>query len=201
MEPKNTFLRLLCLAFGAVCFAWGAMVYYLHYLAEEVEQHSVQTVAFADAALVLGNAVNRNGQPNPCLRSRVEASAQLYNAGKVRVLIMSGGTDNDGNNEAEAMRDIAVSLGIPSSYILLESRSENTYENIMFSAPLLKNSNKIILVSESFHLPRAEWFASRLWPRKKIQSYAGEGCVDSRLHYTRKLMRESLAWGKALLLY
>jgi uncharacterized SAM-binding protein YcdF (DUF218 family) len=58
---------------------------------------------------------------------------------------------------AEAMRDFLVELGVPSSDIILESRSRSTYENALQSARLLKDRGirKIILVTEAAHMPRA----------------------------------------------
>ena len=77
-------------------------------------KRSSENLSSADIAVVLGNAVNRRGKPNPCLRSRVEAGVRLYRQGKVGELLMSGGTDGDGSNEAQTMRDMAVEMGVPS---------------------------------------------------------------------------------------
>lgn len=177
---------------------WTAAVILLHQQAGRRGARSADTVAPADAIVVLGNAVNRNGVPNPCLRSRVEAAAELYRLRKAPVLVMSGGTDGDGSNEAEAMRDIAVSLGVPAEHIRLENRSESTLENLRFSTPLLADAPEVIIVSSAFHLARAEWLAARQWPNKTVQSYSGKSCREPAPQYLRKLVRESLAWIKAL---
>ncbi|KPN70792.1 hypothetical protein AKG09_10305 [Neisseria sp. 83E34] len=191
---------MLLILFAAV-LAWGAIVYYIYHLAEEAKKRPMQAIAPADAIVVLGNAVNRNGAPNPCLRSRVEAGVSLYYADKASILLMSGGTDGDGSNEAEAMRDIALSLGVPAAHIRLENRSESTYENLAFSTPLLSGQNRIVLVSDGFHLARAEWLAAKQWPQKNVQSYSGAGCGEPDWRYTQKLVRESLAWAKALIVH
>ncbi|EFE48159.1 hypothetical protein NEIELOOT_03076 [Neisseria elongata subsp. glycolytica ATCC 29315] len=109
---------------------------------------------------------------------------------------MSGGTDGDGSNEAEAMRDMAVSMGVPADKIRIEPRSESTYENIAFSAPLLHDAEQIIIVSDAFHLARAEWLAKRHWPGKTVRLHASGSCGDSTPNYLRKLSREILAWLK-----
>ena len=110
-----------------------------------LEKRSSETLSSADIviAVVLGNAVNRRGKPNPCLRSRVEAGVRLYRQGKVGELLMSGGTDGDGSNEAQTMRDMAVEMGVPSEKIRLEEHSESTYENIVLSVPKLRDANEI----------------------------------------------------------
>lgn len=154
----------------------------------------------ADAAIVLGNTVNRRGKPNPCLRSRIEAGVWLYRAGKTERLVMSGGTDSDGSNQAEAMRDMAVELGVPSEHILVENRSETTFQNLKFSTPLLADKKRVIIVSDAFHLPRGLWLAQRRWPGKHLQTFAARDCGDSQTIMWRKRVREVLAWGKALVL-
>ncbi|WP_234395912.1 YdcF family protein [Neisseria wadsworthii] len=200
-NDQNWPFQIMLLIVFAGALAWGAIVYYIYHLAQEAKKRTVQAIASADAIMVLGNAVNRNGAPNPCLRSRVEAGVSLYYADKAPMLLMSGGTDSDGSNEAEAMRDIALSLGVPAAHIRLENRSESTYENIAFSTPLLSGKDRIVLVSDGFHLARAEWLAAKQWPRKNIQSYSGAGCSEPDWQYTRKLIRESLAWAKALIVH
>lgn len=151
----------------------------------------------ADAALVLGNAVNRRGRPNPCLRSRVEAGVRLYRAGKVPLLLMSGGTDPDGSNQAEAMKNMALNLGVPEARIITEPHSENTYQNIVFSRPLLAEKARVIVVSDAFHLPRSRRLAERHWPDKNVQVFAAQDCGDSAAAMWRKRVREALAWVKS----
>ena len=185
-----------------VCFlVWCAVLSWLHLCAVNVKKRSSENLSSADIAVVLGNAVNRRGKPNPCLRSRVEAGVRLYRQGRVGKLLMSGGTDDDGSNEAQTMRDMAVEMGVPTEKIRLEEHSESTYENIVLSVPKLRDASEIIIVSDAFHLARASWLAKRYWQGKTVELYASGACGDSMLNYLRKLSREVLAWVKAVALY
>ena len=185
-----------------VCLlVWCAVLSWLHLCAVNVEKRSSENLSSADIAVVLGNAVNRRGKPNPCLRSRVEAGVRLYRQGKVGELLMSGGTDGDGSNEAQTMRDMAVEMGVPSEKIRLEEHSKSTYENIVLSVPDLRDANGIIIVSDAFHLARAEWLAKRHWPGKTVRLHASGPCGDSTPNYLRKLSREILAWLKTAALH
>ncbi|STZ77114.1 YdcF family protein [Bergeriella denitrificans] len=152
-------------------------------------------------AMVLGNTVNRRGKPNPCLRNRVEAGVWLYRAGLAEKLLMSGGTDRDGANQAEAMRQMALTLGVPPEHILIEPQSRSTYENIAFSHPLLPAAERVILVSDGFHLARARWLAARHWPGRPVQILAAGSCGDTPANLWRKRLREVLAWVKAVALH
>lgn len=182
-------------------FVWCAVLAWLHIRSVEIEQRSSENLTVADIAVVLGNAVNRRGKPNPCLRSRVEAGVALYKQGKAGILLMSGGTDGDGSNEAQAMSGMAVEMGVPEEKIRVEDRSESTYENIAFSRPLMNDAATVIIVSDAFHLARASWLARRHWPDKTVELYASGPCGDSTLNYLRKLSREILAWIKAVVLH
>ena len=193
--------RLLILSAIVFLTGWAAALAQLHFWALKAESRPSENPMPANIAVVLGNSVNRKGAPNPCLRSRVEAGAALYRQGLAGGLLMSGGTDGDGSNEAEAMRNMAVSMGVPADKIRIEPRSESTYENIAFSAPLLHDAEQIVIVSDAFHLARAEWLAKRHWPGKTVRLHASGSCGDSTPNYLRKLSREILAWLKTAALH
>lgn len=183
----------------ALALCWFLLLIWVYVSAVSARRITIEEIQPADAALVLGNAVNKGGRPNPCLRSRVAAAANLYHAGKVPKLVVSGGTDSDGSNEARHMKAIAIELGVPESRIATEGKSENTYENILFSSIPLTNNSNIIIVSADYHLKRARWLADKQWGHEKnLQIYSGiDDCDEKTLDYPRKIVRESLAWVKA----
>lgn len=188
---------------GCIVAAFLVCGVYAVYRAEQqtLRQAAHTIPAKADTAVVLGNAVNRNGRPNPCLRARVEAGVWLYRAGLAEQLLMSGGTDADSANQADAMRTMALALGVPSERIVVERRSVNTYENIVLSLPLLPDADRMILVSDGFHLARARWLAERHWPGRQVDVFAAADCGDEDAAQWRKRLRETLSWIKAMLLH
>lgn len=56
------------------------------------------------------------------------------------------------------MRDLAVSLGVPQSAIVLEPDGTNTYEYVRNTHNLLNEGNwrRILLVSSPYHMRRAQ---------------------------------------------
>lgn len=183
------------LAAGGIIL-WLAALAWLAWSADQAIRHNPQ-VSRAGVALVLGNAVNKNGRPNPCLRSRVAAAAELYHSGRADRLIMSGGDDGDGSNEAVEMKKLAVTMGVPADKIATEERSESTLENLRFSRPLMQGATRITLVSSAFHLKRAAWIAEHELPAGfTVQSYAGAYCDAQAKTYIWKLIRETLAFAK-----
>jgi len=71
-------------------------------------------------AIVFGAGVRWDGTPTAILRDRIATDARLYLDGKVEKLLMSGDNSFENYNEPEAMRQCALSLGVPSEDIVLD---------------------------------------------------------------------------------
>lgn len=106
------------------------------------------------AAIVFGAGLRRDGSPTAILRERVETGAQLYFSGKVQKLLMSGDNRFEGYNEPEAMRQYALSLGVPADAIVLDYAGRRTYDTC-YRAGAIFGLDEAILVTQRFHLPRA----------------------------------------------
>ncbi len=111
----------------------------------------------ADAIVVLGARVLPGGVASGPLRARTERAVALFHEGRAPRLIFSGGVGENPPSEAEVMRRIARTLGVPDSACLLEEQSHSTYDNARFTAALLRERglSKAIVVSDPYHLFRA----------------------------------------------
>ena len=96
----------------------------------------------------------RDGSPTPVLRDRVATAAQLYFAGKVEKLLMSGDNSSIYYNEPGAMMQHALELGVPDEAIVLDYAGRRTYDTC-YRARDIFGVREAILVTQSFHLPRA----------------------------------------------
>lgn len=124
----------------------------------------VQPIAIKyDVAIVLGAKVQPDGSPSPALARRVGHAIGQVQAGRVDHLLMSGGPVGHPTPEAWVMRDLAVAAGLAPGAVLVEDRSTNTITNARFSAPILaeRGWNRLLLVTDSFHLPRALYIFRR----------------------------------------
>ena len=119
----------------------------------------------ADAIVVLGGGVGETGTPGKNTIERARYAADLYNADWAPVIIFSSGYVYS-YQEAEDMKLIATSIGVPKEAILLETRSSNTYENVRFVKEILdqKNWHSILLVSAPYHLRRVSLVFRKLAP-------------------------------------
>lgn len=105
-------------------------------------------------AIVFGAEVKNDGTPSVVLRDRVETAVGLYKSGKVEKLLMSGDNRFVDYNEPEAMRQYALSLGMPDSDIVLDYAGRSTYDTC-YRAKEIFGVDSAILVTQGFHLPRA----------------------------------------------
>ncbi len=112
-------------------------------------------------AIVFGAGLWRDGSPTPILKDRVETAAKLYFAGKVEKLLMSGDNRFVDYNEPAAMREYALSLGVPDADIVLDYAGRRTYDTC-YRARAIFGVKKAILVTQSFHLPRAVFLCNAL---------------------------------------
>ena len=112
-------------------------------------------------AIVFGAGLWRNGTATPVLQDRVQTAANLYFAGKVEKLLMSGDNRFVDYNEPAVMREVAISLGVPESAIVLDYAGRRTYDTC-YRAKAIFGVTEAILVTQAFHLPRALYECSQL---------------------------------------
>lgn len=121
----------------------------------------------SDAILVLGSHDE----------SVAERGAELYLQGLAPLLIFSGGlgrlTKGDWPEpEAERFARIAEGLGVPRTAMLIENRSTNTGENILFTGELLRaqgfDPHRFIVVQKPYMERRSYATFKKHWPDKEL---------------------------------
>ena len=112
-------------------------------------------------AIVFGAGLWRNGSPTPVLEDRVTTAANLYFSGKVERLLMSGDNRFVNYNEPEAMRQKALSLGVPNEAIVLDYAGRRSYDTC-YRAKVIFKVDQAILVTQAFHMPRVLYLCNRL---------------------------------------
>lgn len=112
-------------------------------------------------AIVFGAGLRRDGTPTAVLRDRVETAASLYFNGKVEKLLMSGDNSLEFYNEPGAMREYALSLGVPDTAIAMDFAGRRTYDTC-YRAKVIFGVDEALLVTQKFHLPRALFLCNAL---------------------------------------
>jgi SanA protein len=125
-----------------------------------------RTYKIADApqspvGIIFGAGLWRDGSPTPVLQDRVLAGAQLYFAGKIKKLLMSGDNSYIDYNEPEAMRQYALELGVPDQDIVLDYAGRRTYDTC-YRARYIFGVTEALLITQKFHLPRAIYICNQI---------------------------------------
>lgn len=113
-------------------------------------------IVVADLAIVPGNTVNPDGKPSDRLRGRLNAALRLYMAQKCKAILVSGGTGEEGHDEAEVMKNYLVERGVPAAAVYTDNQGINTFATARAAATLMheKKWKSSMLVSQFFHIAR-----------------------------------------------
>lgn len=110
-------------------------------------------------ALVLGTAAKvPDGRDNLFFKFRVRAAADLYHAGKVRHLLVSGDNRAKSYDEATDMRNALVALGVPESAIVRDHAGFRTLDSVIRCKRVF-GQDSVTIVSQRFHNERALYIA------------------------------------------
>jgi vancomycin permeability regulator SanA len=115
----------------------------------------------ADCILVLGAKVQEGGRLSAMLEDRVLQGIRLYEAGVSDRLLMSGDHGRKGYDEVNSMKKYAVDKGVPPDNVFMDHAGFSTYDS-MYRARDIFRAEKIVIVSQRFHLYRAVYVARAL---------------------------------------
>lgn len=143
-----------------------------------------------DAIVVAGCRVKPDGSPSLALQRRTRRAAELWGQGLAPTLVFTGGIGQSTTSEAKAASDYARSLGIPETAMILEERSTSTEENARYAADVLDPDSRILVVTDTYHVFRAERVFGKFFTEAR-----GVGSVPALDVRARGALREVLAVG------
>lgn len=140
-------------------------------------------------ALVLGtSAYSLGGEPSVHFNQRMLAAATLYRQGLVRTLLLSGANPSINYNEPERMRRALLELGVPEEALRLDYGGRRTLDSVRRARDVF-GVERLIIVSQRYHLPRALFLAGH--DGLEAQGFIAAGPPLSRRWRTE--LREVLA--------
>ncbi|WP_144461294.1 YdcF family protein [Siminovitchia fortis] len=149
-----------------------------------------------DFIIVLGSGLINDKVP-PLLASRINRAIDFYwkqaAAAFPPIILFSGGQGPDENlPEAEAMQKYAVEKGIPSEHTLTETRSVNTFQNMLYSKQIMDSIKgdkyNSIFTTNNFHLFRASLYAKMAGLKSQ-----GIGSKTAFYYWPNAMIREYIA--------
>lgn len=108
--------------------------------------------------LVFGCGDRINGRENLYFRYRINAAAELWHAGKVTALIVSGDNRTKYYNEPERMRRALVAAGVPGDRIVGDFAGLRTLDSVVRAREIF-GVEKVTFVSQRFQNERAAYLA------------------------------------------
>ena len=141
----------------------------------------------ADCILILGASI-RNNKPSPMLKDRLNEGINLYNSGVSKKILVSGDHTDDNYDEVNVMKNYLIENGIPSKDIFMDHNGISSYDSI-YRANKIYNANKLVIVTQKYHLYRSLYIAKKL----DIEAYGISAKGNKYSGQTKRDTREFLA--------
>ena len=182
---KKSIVVLLCLAVIA-----AVAVFIVNSYVKSVGQDRMLSAEEAaklndiDCIIVLGCYVDDNGVLSDMLHDRLQQGIALYKAGAAPKILMSGDHGQVEYDEVNAMKQFAVNNGVPSEDVFMDHAGFSTYET-MYRARDVFKAEKVVIVTQEYHLYRAVYIAEQLGLEaygvsSDYQAYSGQTSRDVR---------------------
>lgn len=124
-----------------------------------IELNDIESSEKYDAILVLGCKVNGNS-PSLMLARRLDKAYEIYSSLSTKI-ILSGDHGKNNYDEVSVMRDYLVTFDIDEADIFLDHAGFSTYDSI-YRAKYIFGVEKIIIVTQKYHMYRALYLANKL---------------------------------------
>lgn len=148
----------LAIAFAVVLVFAGTNAAAILTTQDDIVDQQAAASFDADAIIVLGASVHPDGTPSGILQDRLDDGIALYFAGAAPKIIMSGDNGTESYNECWAMKQYAISQGVPSEDVFCDHAGFSTYET-MYRARHVFGADRVVIATQTYHLYRAVYDA------------------------------------------
>ena len=141
--------------------------------------NEVITIPQNKVGLLLGTSPKlKNGNNNLYFDYRILAAVELYKAGKIKYILISGDNRREEYNEPEEMKKALMQKGVPEKFIYLDYAGFRTLDSVVRAKEVF-GQNQLTIISQRFHNERAIYLAERNginaigYNAKDVNAYAG----------------------------
>ena len=161
-----------------------------------VKEYTLPRPGTYHAIVVLGAQINPDGTPSVQLEWRLSKALEIYKLNPMPIVVTGARGADEPASEASVMRNWLAARGVAPENILMDETSFNTKENLNNAVRLLPTGTiDILIVTSDYHLPRALQVARDLGLNP-----SGAPSPIKPEFWLKNHTRETLAWGKYLLL-
>lgn len=157
-----TLIVLACFSVIGIASVFGVNAYVKHIGGKNIiTPEDATELKDVDCIIVLGCQVKDNGNPSDMLADRLTRGIELYKQGAAPKIIMSGDHGQKEYDEVNTMKQVAIDADVPSNDIFMDHAGFSTYESV-YRAKEIFEADKLIIVSQEYHLYRALYIAKQL---------------------------------------
>ena len=163
--PRIFKLLLWLIAFG-VAGVIGVVLFvcYCNYTVQSCGKFcygEIEKVPTYETALMPGAAkVNRWGEANGYFAGRIEATAKLYHAGKIKKILLSGDNSRKDYDEPTDMKNALIELGVPADVITLDYAGFRTLDTVV-RAKNVFGKTAFLVITQWGHAERSVYLARK----------------------------------------
>lgn len=186
-QREKNMLKILIIIILILCALIGIMMLSINFYvvnktkSKIVTEKQAKELENVDCILVLGAGI-WGDKPSPMLEDRLLQGITLYNNQTSSKIIMSGDHGKEEYDEVNVMKDFAIEKGVKSEDIFMDHAGFSTYDSVYRAKEIFK-AQKIIIVTQKYHLHRALYVAEKLG----IEAY---GVASNPREYRGQVVRE-----------
>jgi SanA protein len=192
---KKIWIRLFLAGFCLASIVIGYANFSVFTTSKNHLYNSLKEVPEKKTGLLLGTSRTlKNGMPNQYFYLRIKACVELFEAGKIKQILISGDNGTKAYNEPLDMKEELMRRGVPENKIFLDYAGFDTYDSVI-RANRIFGQDEFVVVSQKFHNQRAVYIG-----RKNGLSVIGYNARDvKKMSGLKTKIREYFACVKAFL--
>jgi len=122
----------------------------------------IQDIEETQPAIVFGAGLKNNfTEPDDVLQDRLDTTVELYEAGKITKILVSGDNSREEYNEPKVMKEYLVDKGLPEDIIFTDFAGRRSYDTCI-RAKNVWRINEALLITSGYHLYRSIYTCSYL---------------------------------------
>ena len=121
--------------------------------------NNLAEIHYNKVGLLLGTApITPKGEHNYYFDYRIDAATELYKAGKISYILVSGDNHSKDYDEPTWMKEALIKQGVPDSAIVLDYAGFRTFDSVVRAKEIF-GQNNLTIISQQFHSERAVYLA------------------------------------------
>ena len=185
-------IKIVIIAILAILLVGVLINIYIELVTKKYIYSDAENVPKVYTGLVLGAYVSEHGTPSYVLSQRLDKAIELYQAGKIKRILVSGDHGQKNYDEVNVMKDYLVENGIPLDDIFLDHAGFDTYSPMVRAKEIFEIKD-VVIITQKFHLPRSVYVARS----KGMNAYGAIANTDNKYETKYNRGRDKISRVKA----